>query len=298
MKDDTFLLVVVWFSGDKSWPLGNLTSMPNQIRHQLTIPSQLHAQTVAAQHIGNDGPGSEMLVWMPGLGAAGSAFEQVASRPELAGLASLLVDLPGSGASPPLEDWNGTIEDHAAVALAFVEQVAQKPVVLFGHSLGGSVAIVAATHRPDLIRHLIVAEPNLDPGSGTTSVTIARQREADFVAVGFRRLLAATERLARQGNTSADRWLATLRQSDPLSLHRAATSLLANRTPTFREQLATLAVPVSTIRGDLSQLPRPPVTASTHLRRYVVPNAGHQMFDDNPAAFSAILAAIIFQASH
>lgn len=247
------------------------------------------ATTGPAIH-GKDTP----LVWIHGLGAASTiTFAGVSEHPMLHHPPTLLIDLPGSGASLAPAAWPGTIEGMADAVLAILSSLVQQPVALFGHSMGGSVAIVAAHRRPDLVRQLIVAEPNLDPGVGTTSVTIARQTEAGFVESGFTRLIAATERLARQGNTAAATWVHTLRQADPVALHRSATSLVAERSPTFRDLLLDMPMPVATIWGEHSPLPEPPLPSRPNLRGYVASGAGHQMFDDNPDEFAATLARIL-----
>lgn len=43
----------------------------------------------------------------------------------------------------------------------FVHQVIQKPVVIFGHSLGGRVALSLAAELPDMVRALVVADTPL-----------------------------------------------------------------------------------------------------------------------------------------
>lgn len=266
------------------------SSLP--IQHVPVVVNFTKLDIAVARPYGDiDGDQRAPIVWIHGLGAASTTtFAQVSQHPALGPWLSLLIDLPGSGHSPAPAGWSGSIEDMAEIVLAIVSRLTTQPVVLFGHSMGGSVAIAAAHQRPDLVLHLIVAEPNLDPGVGTTSVTIARQAESAFIAEGFGRLVQATERLARQGNHAAGTWLPTLRVSDPAMLHRTATSLLAARQPTFREMLLDLPMPVATIRGEHSPLPNSPLVPHPGLKGYVVSGAGHQMFDDNPDAFAAILA--------
>lgn len=262
-----------------------------------SLPYQLlnvDGWTVAVATLPASSPGDRPLVWLHGLGAASTiTFAEVAQDPALGATTSILIDLPGAGHARAPEPWSGTIEHLARVTLRTIGTLAHTPVTLFGHSMGGSVAIAAATQRPDLVQHLIVAEPNLDPGTGTISQTIARQSEAEFEAHGFLRLIEATSRLARQGNTGAAVWLTTLRLADPRLLHRAATSVLAPREPTFRQQLLDLPVPTTTITGQLTPPLQPPLQQREDLSGYVVPNAGYQMFVGNPSAFVTILAEIV-----
>ena len=44
------------------------------------------------------------------------------------------------------------------------------------HSMGGSVAIMLASRRPDLVSRLVVAEANLDPGWVRSAQASSRKR--------------------------------------------------------------------------------------------------------------------------
>jgi pimeloyl-ACP methyl ester carboxylesterase len=54
------------------------------------------------------------------------------------------------------------VEDYAADVAAFLAGVVPAPAVLFGHSLGGQVAIMVAAHDAALVRALILADPPFD----------------------------------------------------------------------------------------------------------------------------------------
>jgi pimeloyl-ACP methyl ester carboxylesterase len=246
---------------------------------------------VATAWAGGDA-GDPPLVWLHGLaGSATGAFAGVASHRDLSGWSSLLIDLPGHGASEAPENWSYEIEEMADLVMEVVSSLVECPVMLFGHSMGGSVAIACAHRYPGSIDRLIVAEPNLDPGKGALSVRIAAQEEDRFVRQGYPAFVRATRASARQGDVESRDWLPTLELADPRALHRSSTSLLAERAPTFREQLAGLSIPVATIRGELS--PSEQVTTDGSLRGYVVPGTGHEMIAGNPEGFvSALVAAI------
>jgi pimeloyl-ACP methyl ester carboxylesterase len=47
------------------------------------------------------------------------------------------------------------LRDYAADTVAFLAGVVREPAVLFGHSLGGQVAIMVAATRPDLVRAVV-----------------------------------------------------------------------------------------------------------------------------------------------
>lgn len=56
-----------------------------------------------------------------------------------------------------------TIENMAADMVAFIEQVAGGPAALVGYSAGASVALWAATQRPDLVSALVTISGAFDP---------------------------------------------------------------------------------------------------------------------------------------
>ena len=56
-----------------------------------------------------------------------------------------------------------TIENMTADMLAFIEKVVGGPAALVGYSAGASVALWAATHRPDLVSALVMVSGAFDP---------------------------------------------------------------------------------------------------------------------------------------
>ncbi|MFD0522416.1 alpha/beta fold hydrolase [Paractinoplanes durhamensis] len=113
------------------------------------------------------GAAEPVRVYLGGLGSASTvAFAEVTGHPELAGHGRhILIDLIGSGWSDHDDTFGHTIDEHARTVIGVLDELALREVTLIGHSLGGSIAISLAAQRPDLVGHLIVAEPNLDPGS-------------------------------------------------------------------------------------------------------------------------------------
>lgn len=225
------------------------------------------------------------LLFVHGLGCASSCdYPRIAADPALAGRRVLLVDLLGSGFSDRPIGFGYTVADHAGCVAALVDHLAPDAVDLFGHSMGGAVAIVAATLLGGRVRRLVLGEPNLDPGGGEFSRRVASVPEADYVARGHDELVAASRSEGR------DLWAASLSISAPYAVHRGAASLIAGSRPSWRDMLVGMAMPRTVIFGEASlpsldteALPRDGVAVS------IVPKAGHAMAGENPAGLAAAL---------
>jgi pimeloyl-ACP methyl ester carboxylesterase len=255
----------------------------------MRVPAGTTGHTVAIGYVelAGDGP---LHVYVAGLGSAATAmYPEAVLDPVLAGRRSILVDLAGTGWSDLADPESGfgyTIEEHADTIAAVVDGLGERACTVIGHSLGGAVAISLAHRRPDLVARLVVAEPNLDPGVGQISGHIAAQSERAFVERGYGALLALLD-----ADEEPSVWRATMRHWSPTALHRASVSLLADRSPTFREQLTAAAMPRAYIRGELTDTPESfDGFEAAGVRLLDVPKAGHPMVDDNPAGFAAALA--------
>ncbi|MGW2224428.1 alpha/beta fold hydrolase [Streptomyces formicae] len=226
-------------------------------------------------------------VYVHGLGAASTVYHaHIAARPELAGRRSLFVDLPGHGISDRPADFGYTLEDHADALAAALDAACVAEAEVVGHSMGGSVAIVLAHRRPDLVSRLVLTEANLDPMPPVTSGSsgIAGYDEEDFVSGGGHARV-----LENVGST----WAATMRLADPLALHRSATALIKGTQPTMRRMLTDLTLDRVYVQGALSgELPGEDGLVAAGVRVVTVPDAGHNVMFDNPAAFAAAITEV------
>jgi pimeloyl-ACP methyl ester carboxylesterase len=226
------------------------------------------------------------VVWIHGLGCAASAdFASVASDPALRSHRSLLIDLLGHGYSDAPEGFSYTLEDHARTVGQLMDHLSLTGSAVFGHSMGGSVAITLAALRPDLVSRLIVAEANLDPGGGYVSTRIADQTEREFEASGHHALVDWL--LAEGWVTRA----ATFRACSTIGLYRSAAGLVHGTQPTMRERLYAFEGPRAFIFGDRN-LPDPEFDRlkGERIEVVAVPNAGHDMVFDNPRGVAECVA--------
>jgi pimeloyl-ACP methyl ester carboxylesterase len=229
-----------------------------------------------------------VCVWLHGLGSAASAdFPTVVRHPRLAPYRALLVDLLGFGFSDRPDAFPYTLEAHAATVARLLDHLALRNCRLVGHSFGGSVAIVLAAARPDLVAGLVVAEPNLDPAEATVSRLIADQTEEAYAAAGHAALVAQAEIWAAESPTTAT-YPGTLGAADPRALHRSATALVA---ASLRETFFGLDIPRTYVFGARS-LPDPleEVLRTRGVPMAVVPDVGHGMMDTNPEGVARVVA--------
>ncbi|MEU6584206.1 alpha/beta hydrolase [Nocardia sp. NPDC046763] len=70
-------------------------------------------------------------------------------------------DLRGHGVSGRSADYG--IGDFAYDVIDFIDSVVGEPAHLYGHSLGGWVALTVAARRPELVRSLVIADSGIYP---------------------------------------------------------------------------------------------------------------------------------------
>lgn len=241
----------------------------------------------------HDLPGTEpAIVFLHGLGSASSAdFPEVTRHPRLREHRALLVDLLGHGFSDRPPDFNYAMESQADLVARLMRHLGLREAIVLGHSMGGSVAVLLAARAPDLVSHVFSAEGNLDPGPGFVSGRITAMSEADFAATGHGEFV----RMVVQAGFPD--YAGTVRAADPVGLYRSAASLIAERTPTYREHLAELAIPRTYVFGEQT-LPDPDVDRlpGIGVDVRIVPDAGHGMMIDNPDGFATVVADAVADA--
>lgn len=124
---------------------------------------------------GSLGRGVPRIVHVHGLGARWQVF-----KPVMAGLqehAQLATDLRGHGLSGRAAG-DYSVEAMAGDLIDFLEAHCPEPVVLSGHSLGGWVAMAAASRRPELFDGLVVIDSPLHSRRPDPSITRSYLAEA------------------------------------------------------------------------------------------------------------------------
>ncbi|MEM7753539.1 MAG: alpha/beta hydrolase [Pseudomonadota bacterium] len=243
------------------------------------------------------------LVLLPGLSfPVALNLGMVAAHPALPDRRKILIDYPGSGYSDWRTDCPYTLSLHAQAVLAVIRSLGLGPVDVFGYSMGGTVAIMAALEDSAVFNRLIVAEANVEPGGGGASLAIARQGRAAFLSEGYDRLINSLAADTRPGYGPPLRY-AGWRDADPAALFDNAAGLV-DLPDDFFAHYTGLPVPRAFLYGgrNLGGGPTPDTPEVARLERagiqsFVVPDAGHSMmFDNLPGFMSALVAALDIEA--
>jgi haloalkane dehalogenase len=224
--------------------------------------------------IGDEKP----ILFIHGLGCVSSFdYPQVASMPFLVKHRRLLVDLIGSGYSDNSKNFSYRIQDHANYLKEFIAELDLKKLVLYGHSMGGSIAISLASMCTERISCLVLSESNLDSGGGFFSKKLAEYDEDDYVKIGHMEIIKES----RQNKN--EQWAIGLENSFELAINREAKSLVDGETPSWREKLYSLKIKKTFIWGENS-LPDPDLEElkRQNIHIEIVKNAGHSMAWENP----------------
>ncbi len=235
-------------------------------------------------------PGSApTLVFLHGLGCASSfEYPAVLAEPALRGRGTLLIDLLGAGYSDKPLEFGYTVEEHATYLNEMLRALDLRDIVLFGHSLGGAVAIRLAGLLGERLHLLILTESNLDPSPvGATSRKIGSQSSEAFRSHGYATLLAHAQK-------KNPLWGATLAHWLPEAAWRISRSAMRGGSPSWRQQLYDLDKPKAFFFGARSLPSEDVEVLPAHgVRVEIIPEAGHSMALDNPKALAETIATII-----
>jgi len=246
-----------------------------------------HIKALAAHLFYHDLPGTApALVMLHGLGSSASSwYPRAANHPKLRDHRCLLVDFLGYGYSDRPHSYDYSMESQAENVASLLDHLGLSHCVVIGHSMGGSIAILLADSRPDLVSQLIVAEGNLDAGPGFVSGRIVSVPEQVFVTSKY------YEFYQQMHDAGFHEYAGTVRASDPACLYRSAVSLIANRELSYRERFYGMRMPRTFIFGEQT-LPDPDeqLLREKDIDVLIVPGAGHDMMGGNPDGFACAIA--------
>lgn len=193
-----------------------------------------------------------------------------------------------------------TIDEHRDDAIAVIEAFAAGPVVFVGLSIGGLIAQAVASHRPDLVRALVLSNTGAQLGT----------------AEGWQARIAAVKAggVASIADAVMERWFAApFRAMPELALWRqmlvntpdsgyiAACHALAGADQ--RAATATLRCPALVIGGSEDGATPPEVVRATAAlipgaTYHEIPGAGHLPCVETPQDWAAVVAPFVKAQCH
>ncbi len=126
------------------------------------------------------------LLFLHGWGSEGAVWRDVCEKLAHCGCALYALDLPGFGGSEaPSAPFS--LRDYARIIEEFIIKLKLEPVVLVGHSFGGSVAIKFAALYPSRVSKLVLANSAGIRRSGVKkhAITLAAKLTKPFFAPRF-----------------------------------------------------------------------------------------------------------------
>ncbi|MFI0462714.1 alpha/beta fold hydrolase [Saccharopolyspora sp. 5N102] len=201
-------------------------------------------------------------------------------------------DVRGHGAST-VGDANGTLAQLRDDLLAFLAEVSG-PAVCVGFSLGGTVVLSAAAHRPDLVTGVVVLGTSSVVGRAAAEINLQRAAETgDAVLDSLRK---DTTMMVSNSTVDIDEVVARRAESigDGRGYANAATAMAGLRGNPLTPELAAIKCPVTVIGGEHDALcPRKAadilLEALPRATYQEIPGAGHLMNIDTPEAVTAAL---------
>ncbi len=200
---------------------------------------------------------------------------------------------------------NYSVATHANDLAAFIQQLKAGPVHVVGWSYGGSVALVLAAQRPDLVRSLFLNEPALGSivNDSADQTILAEERKGVGPAVAASKANDQAQAVRLFANWVNDQpgsfeALPSTMRNVHLENDRTLPAHFASPPPPAIScsQLGQLKVPVTVAKGQQSRPFFTILADTTHRcipgsRLIVTPNARHMAPVQNTSAFNAALLA-------
>ncbi|MFC5822119.1 alpha/beta fold hydrolase [Nonomuraea harbinensis] len=273
------------------------------MRADLSFPASRWAELGASIHYLDFGgpPDGPVVVAVHGLG--GSALNWLAIAPPLTGTCRLLaLDLGGHGLTRAPARRAGVAANRLLLH-RFAEQVAGRPVILMGNSMGGMISLLEAAASPETVAGLVLLDaatpfgPALpDPVAAAVfalhttpwlaTIAMARRRALPAeTSVGLVLRLCCADPARVPAEVVADhvrlaRHRAELRHADRDFLQAARSVVRAAAGLPYRAAIRSVRAPALLVHGDRDRLV--PVAASRGLagrhrswRLVVLPDVGH-----------------------
>jgi pimeloyl-ACP methyl ester carboxylesterase len=125
----------------------------------MALGGQVDANGVTIAYEVTGSPADPTVLLLHGIADNLHSYDAIAPKLAVDGFRVIAIDLRGHGSSSAAAVTG--LRDHAADAVAVIDELVGEPAVIVGHSLGGLVGISIAARHPDRCRALLVEDPTL-----------------------------------------------------------------------------------------------------------------------------------------
>jgi len=215
----------------------------------------------------------------------------------------IAADLPGHGASLGLPPDTYTIEGAARAVINTLDGLDVEHPLVVGYSMGGRLALYLALRYPGRCTGLFLesASPGLKEASERAERRTADEEAAKRLESGdFRAFLRDWYRQPLFASLARDekllrRTIDARRRNDPGELARSLRGMGTGSQPSLWGELEGLAVPALAVAGRLDEkyarISWRMADISPQVEPAVIPGAGHNVHDEAPAEYVALLAS-------
>lgn len=249
----------------------------------------------AAPHWIEVGHGAPALLCLHGISGGAGVWHALLPHFAGDGRRVLAWDMPGYGRSAPPGE--AGMAGYSAALERLLEAACLERVVLIGHSLGGMIALEAATHLSERIEAMVLActTPAFGAPAGAAQKNFLERRLGPLARGGSMEQLAAEVIPTMLGpNASADllREHCTVMGGIPQESYQAAMHALVAFDR--RAVLAEITCPVLCVAGEEDRVALPLVmqrmAAGLPAGRFAsIPGAGHLAPFEQPGAFASLV---------
>src|SRR5215217_2658936 len=217
----------------------------------------------------------------------------------------IAMDLPGHGSSLSLTPEAYTVEGAAEAVIDTLDELEVERPVIVGYSMGGRLALYLALRYPERCAGLFLesASPGLESAGEREARRVADEEKAkrlesgdfeNFLRDWYRQPLFAP--LARE-EMLLWRTIEARRRNDPPELARSLRGMGTGSQPSLWEALESLAVPPLAVTGELdgkyAGISSRMASVCAKVEPVVVPGVGHNVHDEAPAQYVALLGRFL-----
>lgn len=229
------------------------------------------------------------ILFIHGLGCAGSFdYIDIAIHDAISDHRRIVPDLLGAGYSDKPKEFTYNVKAHAKYLNEFIDDMGLERVIVFGHSLGGAVAIELCNLCKDKVDRLILSEPNLRP-------SIKGEASREFANIIYKNLEAdlmlKIKEYEATGNTM---WVSSLRNWLPKAVYEISKDAIVGGEPLWKDILSSFDFPCFFLYGEKSLLNKDYEELQNKNKNIrLIKDAGHSMAWENPSELAMAIRSCL-----